>query len=225
MILLLLAAGTIINVAVAWACARWSNMGKLTLTARVPVNGNPYILVDPDLSWLSSLPRDWPQPYNAVSARSTGFLLWNAHAGNDTGAGWGAQVFRFGWPCTAMEWHMLRVQAPPPARGIDPPRAPWTRHWSLDVTRWLGPRGSPQDQQVGLHQHLPLLPVWPGFAINTMVYALALWLLLAAPAAVRSWRAASRIRRGLCPKCGYDLRGTPVDAITCPECGAPRPDA
>jgi hypothetical protein len=33
----------------------------------------------------------------------------------------------------------------------------------------------------------------------------------------RESRTASRIRRGLCPKCGYDLRGS--DAGMCPECG------
>jgi len=28
----------------------------------------------------------------------------------------------------------------------------------------------------------------------------------------------TRIKRGLCPKCAYDLRGTTSEA--CPECGA-----
>ena len=59
-------------------------------------------------------------------------------------------------------------------------------------------------------------PIWPGFAINTVFYAFILWLLFAAPFAVRRRR---RIRRGLCPKCAYDLRGTPDGATACPECG------
>jgi hypothetical protein len=66
---------------------------------------------------------------------------------------------------------------------------------------------------------LPLLPIWPGFAINTVFYAAILWTLFAAPFALRKWR---RIRRGLCPKCGYDLRGGATDSATCPECGATR---
>jgi hypothetical protein len=60
-------------------------------------------------------------------------------------------------------------------------------------------------------------PIWPGFAINTVFYAAVLWMLFAAPFALRKWR---RIRRGLCPKCGYDLRGGGTDSATCPECGA-----
>ena len=64
---------------------------------------------------------------------------------------------------------------------------------------------------------LPLRPIWPGFAINTVFYAVILWLLFAAPFALRRWR---RIRRGLCPNCGYDLRKRPSDSSVCPECGA-----
>jgi hypothetical protein len=58
--------------------------------------------------------------------------------------------------------------------------------------------------------------IWPGFAINTVFYAAVLWLLFAAPFALRRWR---RIRRGLCPKCGYDLRNRPTESAVCPECG------
>jgi hypothetical protein len=36
------------------------------------------------------------------------------------------------------------------------------------------------------------------------------------PAAVRQWRGVSKLRRGLCPVCGYDVRATPDQ---CPECG------
>ena len=75
---------------------------------------------------------------------------------------------------------------------------------------------------------LPLRPLWPGFAINTVFYALVLWLLFAAPFALRRRR---RIKRGLCPKCAYDLRGSrrgphpnPLPEgegeTVCPECGA-----
>jgi hypothetical protein len=55
-------------------------------------------------------------------------------------------------------------------------------------------------------------PIWPGFAINTVFYAFILWLLLAAPFALRRRR---RIRRGLCPACAYPVGDSPV----CTECG------
>jgi len=71
--------------------------------------------------------------------------------------------------------------------------------------------------ELSSNELFPLLPIWPGFAINTVFYAVVLWLLFAAPFALRRWR---RIRRGLCPKCAYDLRGTQTSV--CPECGATR---
>jgi hypothetical protein len=65
---------------------------------------------------------------------------------------------------------------------------------------------------------LPLLPIWPGFAINTVFYAAVLWMLFAVPLALRKRR---RIKRGWCSKCAYDLRGRPPATSTvCPECGA-----
>ncbi len=67
---------------------------------------------------------------------------------------------------------------------------------------------------------LPMCPIWPGFAINTVFYAAILWLLLAAPFALRRRR---RIKRGLCLKCGYNLRGRPSTSDVCPECGAAAP--
>jgi hypothetical protein len=67
----------------------------------------------------------------------------------------------------------------------------------------------------GLHDFrlLPLRPIWPGFAINSVVYATLLWVLRSAPFAMRRrWR----IRRGLCPKCAYPMGRGEV----CTECGS-----
>jgi hypothetical protein len=64
---------------------------------------------------------------------------------------------------------------------------------------------------------LPLIPILPGFAINTVFYAVILWggwLLFAAPFALRRRR---RMRRGLCPACAYPVGDSPV----CTECGKP----
>ena len=61
---------------------------------------------------------------------------------------------------------------------------------------------------------LPLRPIWPGFAINTIFYAAILWLLTLGPFTARRM---IRRKRGQCIKCGYDLRGTSEGG--CPECG------
>lgn len=61
---------------------------------------------------------------------------------------------------------------------------------------------------------LPLRPIWPGFAINTIVCALGSWILwltlLLAVRVPRRWR-------GQCGYCGYPTGVSPV----CTECGRP----
>ncbi len=77
----------------------------------------------------------------------------------------------------------------------------------LPLSPFSGPRGP-------MTKALPLRPIWPGFAINTIFYAAILWLLTLGPFTVRRM---IRRKRGLCIKCGYDLRG--AEHEDCPECG------
>jgi hypothetical protein len=66
---------------------------------------------------------------------------------------------------------------------------------------------------------LPLLPLWPGFLLNTCLYAILTFALVRAP---RVLRRGLRRRRGRCVGCGYDRAG--LDALAaCPECGAQPP--
>lgn len=58
---------------------------------------------------------------------------------------------------------------------------------------------------------LPLIPYWPGFLLNTLLFAA----ILAAPLTIIPIRRGLRARRGRCPRCGYELLGLP----RCPECG------
>jgi hypothetical protein len=61
---------------------------------------------------------------------------------------------------------------------------------------------------------LPWKPIWPGFAINTLFYATMLWALCAVPLALRR---RGRMKRGLCPACGYPIGASEL----CTECGKP----
>ena len=63
---------------------------------------------------------------------------------------------------------------------------------------------------------LPTETIWPGFAVNTLFYAVVLWLLCGGPFALRRF---IRIRRGLCPACAYPHR----ESTVCSECGKPLP--
>lgn len=60
---------------------------------------------------------------------------------------------------------------------------------------------------------LPFQPIWPGFLLNTVIYAVPFWLLATLPF---QWRARRRRRRGWCVACAYPMGSSPV----CTECGA-----
>jgi hypothetical protein len=116
-----------------------------------------------------------------------------------------------GWPCRALRalWEIdLRdgVNGHRVVSGID-----------LISFPWRTPVG------VTLPRILPLRPIWPGFAINTIFYAAALWVVFLIPGMIKRTR---RRFRGLCIHCGYDLRGqtTAIDGERrCPECGKAMP--
>ena len=61
---------------------------------------------------------------------------------------------------------------------------------------------------------LPYEVLWPGFTINTLLYAAIVWVVWLSPFTARRM---IRRKRGHCLKCGYDLRGAEHEA--CPECG------
>jgi len=91
----------------------------------------------------------------------------------------------------------------------------WTTD-SNDVAWNGGPGDNPVDWGIELprdlnrqpiyvqRRALPLRPIWPGFLIDTLFYA-AIW--FAIFFGFTGAKRFSRIRRGRCPRCGYDLRG------------------
>ena len=73
------------------------------------------------------------------------------------------------------------------------------------------------EHEVRFPKALPIRPIWPGLAVNTLFYAAVLWLLIPGPFALRRF---IRVRRGLCPKCAYPMGHS--DA--CSECGKALPE-
>lgn len=113
-----------------------------------------------------------------------------------------------GWPFISMSWEAdfewfhsttLTSRSLPIRHGIP-----------VRQRQWVFPEYS---------KAIPLKPFWPGFVLNSIFYALAIFggilLVRHAPQFTRS---AIRRRRGQCPKCAYDLRGAMHSQ--CPECGA-----
>lgn len=86
----------------------------------------------------------------------------------------------------------------------------WTSEWIGGIA--LPPQLPANSLNVWEVRALPLIPIWPNFAINTIIYAGILWLIVAAPGKVRRWR---RIKRGLCSRCAYPVGQSQV----CTECG------
>jgi hypothetical protein len=109
----------------------------------------------------------------------------------------------------------------------------WALWGRLDVTRGTGPdpwpaeiRGTglwcPTASAAGTYDlALPLIPLWPGFAADTLLYAAAGFGSYRAFRAVHGWL---RRRRGRCAACGYDRAGLPPSS-PCAECGAAAPHA
>ena len=89
----------------------------------------------------------------------------------------------------------------------------------LEVPAWLArPVYAPTLGSSASQFPRPLLPLHPiplGFTLDTLFYAALLAALFLAPPRLRRFL---RLRRGLCPACGYDLAGNTTGI--CPECGA-----
>ena len=226
-IAVLLALGAIVNVAAAWGCVL---VGTLQQTA---------ISADPsEWEWLSA--RGWsPLPDTSVITHRNEVRLFEGRGvvlhcyyereeAIDVSRGpsflhvaSSAQSTSAGWPLLSI---VGEVMHPAMATRQDIRVSAVPYRMSDETPIVIGATGSgvfvPRSVIHGIEvggRYLPLRPLWPGFAVNTVFYAVILWGLFAGPFVVRRWR---RIRRGLCPKCAYDLRGTRGGAATaCPECG------
>ncbi len=114
-------------------------------------------------------------------------------------------LFQFGQPCRSLDLEIDAVIRSPDAKR---------------TTTWIsagGPMPSALRPRNRVTQfRIPLRPLWPGFAVNTILYATILWLLIPGPFVLRRF---IRVKRGLCPACAYP-RG---DSSVCSECGKALP--
>ena len=187
----------------AWGTAIWGKAAPGVPSDNLPTGAK----------WPRSVPTDWPPPSHGGSARSltmTSIVLSAIHIDND-GRHWtypyGQSLLQFGMPLRSLECEYRSPAAPYSPRRPTPELIAWVS----PIPEYLRPRN--------IHRVIPLRPIWPGFALNTLFYAALFWLLLCGPFALRRL---IRVKRGRCPACGYPVGTSPV----CTECGRdvkPRP--
>jgi len=127
----------------------------------------------------------------------------------------GTDTREYGWPALAMK---SRVQMYFDERGV---ASGWDLPTGELVLRGFPTTRLPDWMGASTNDRLPIMPVFPAFAYNTLTFAAGWFVVLLAFGATRR---AFRRQRGRCPQCAYNLRG---DFTTgCPECGWRRvPDA
>ncbi len=205
--------GAVVNVAVAWGCAGW----------RTNRRGMYQLIEAPEKSdWVQSLPARRGLRAADISVRAAiglvlaeldAFALSDSLLGQRRSAT--VQWCRSGWPSLALAGEKISYTTAGvyrlersgvhsfPAERVD-------FHWAIGLGE--------SDERLFEHWAavLPLKPIWPGFAINTIFYAALLWLLIPGPFVLRRFL---RLRRGLCPKCAYPMG----ESAVCTECGGALP--
>ncbi len=187
-ILIFLLAGAVVNVAVAWGVTRWSVLFSGGQASTESIYA-------PSAWRLDNVPERWPdKPTLEATYRSRWFLFTTQNSRLDDTKHFGVSLheLRSGVPTKSLACYQLG----------DNESGTWTFSWRH---AWGG------------GYRLPLRPIWPGFAVNTLLYAAILWLIIPGPFALRRLL---RLRRGLCPKCAYPMGGSAM----CTECGKSLPN-
>ena len=215
-IVLFLVLGSIINVAVAWGCAAWSkpptnpSLDEQVRMLRYWGEFEADRILLERLGWKSREETPYVEyMLSAMASDAPGVVQRVIEEYPRAKDGRGGCVFaieqaletRAGWPIFSLQgvvWDQSPKGQP----------AQWRNYMVVRLANRPGLLRSTDERW------LPFRPMWPGFAINTLIYATLSWLLLGGPFQLRRF---IRHKRGACLKCAYDLRH--VDHRFCPECG------
>jgi hypothetical protein len=199
--------GAVINVTVAWSSSLWSFWG-LQYPSISQQSARQLLNRYSGLNWTQAV--EGMTRVDPGATRHDVFVIDYSHGEQVTEV---AEIDA-GWPMRAVRCGVHRVSGSNALGSIRSTEIDggWIVSWNRLQSLRVGVTGGHLSSEV---QALPYGPIWPGFAINTVFYAAILWGLFAVPFALRR---RLRVKRGLCPKCAYDLRGS--DSTACPECGA-----
>jgi hypothetical protein len=194
--LLALPACAALSIIIAWACALWSPGGP-TAGPKRPTDDDPLIKV--------MLERGQFDRFVFTTRSGFGWERKRFIASRSTNPDRtpsAVRQMRCGWPFLCMEGHELQID------GTE------TEHRLAPLPNW------PKVDRNGLNR-VPLQPMWNGLLLDALVLAIPAHIFF-------GWiaiRRCVRRYRGLCFKCGYDLRGASIANAMCPECGTPRKPA
>lgn len=216
---LLLLAGAIINVLVAWGCALWGgrppvgvSQGWVTVKSVLPrvqeffddpalaarlSKGDPLLSCATGDNWMCSLTE-----YRREPGEGRGPIHHGVHLQHRTLA-FGAP-FRSLW-CEERGWFDTTAMD---AAGLWRP-AGVIGGWPIGAAETVIARDS--------SPALPVVLIPIGFVANTLTYAFGAWGLFRFFALGFAGRTRRRIARGQCTKCAYPVAGL----SNCPECGLP----
>lgn len=203
---LLLLAGLLVNLALAWACAAWvapvgeTSIARLTPVAEGVCEGESRLDRFGRSLIFRARTREWKYMPNGVLE----YAMWDfdSYVHSEIQAGWPWRAWSCRRPGYMEMWAftggpMSVMPGPNPiVGGIELP----------PFTTPIAPRA---------WRALPYQPLWLGAVGNTIFFAGLIWLGVATP---RMLRRMHRHRLGRCITCGYDLRG--MDHAVCPECGS-----
>ena len=187
-LLALLVGGAIVNVGVTWGCALRPWRGGDPMVSLTPPSSS-------DVEWWNTNVRT-PEAGHKMNSHWEFFSLGRELTQFNSNFNPSAFRQRSGLPFYCMEKFQITGPVGPFALRSRKKYLAW---WPV-----------PQIQTV------PTCPLPIPFAINTIFYAAVLWVLFAAPGAMRR---RVRRKRGKCAACGYSLQERVSDK--CPECGAP----
>ena len=184
--------GAVVNVAVAWGCAWWPRSGTDIWSEDQKV-----LPSSRDVGWWNKhvFPLFDADIDDRWDCRDLGVEM-RVFYGIDSNQRTVSAIHALsGWPARSMSGETWDAFVPGQ-------RPKWSNRRAMFVGRGF----------------IPLRPIWPGFAVNTLFYATILWLLIAGPFALRRFL---RVRRGLCPKCAYPMG----ESYVCTECGRALPSS
>ncbi len=211
-----LLAGAVVNVAVAWGCAAWSTAVDRShppvteefsqLLTRIPTDeaGEMWVPHD-EVGWEARRRTQYSglgvrREYNWARRRTV-----RGEVSRDRRDDMAVWRFRAGFPMLSLHGDSANVQ------GI--------KWWRRGV--WFKEKRSRVSGQRAFPYAIPFYPIWPGFAVDTLFYAVvvALLCLVVRTGYVVVFRYLTRSRRGLCPKCAYPMG----ESAVCSECGKTLP--